>query len=208
MVARAPPPTMRLLLIHPRPSTPPEESIVAVAPPAPAHQNPFAALLNIPENVAYKRAASQPFEVSPLELSVADQIRLCHAVAFNIIGWGAERLLIQNIIRSRSRPSVMYVLSLGYPTWVTLGLVPRGSVHPNTSLPDSLTLDACAPDFCRLQAAGSACRCHGGLREPTHVSVEMALLTSASPKVKPYTHPSVYYSCGAVGHIHPPPSRH
>jgi hypothetical protein len=44
----------------------------------PAHQNPFAALLNIPENVACTRAASQPSEVSPLELSVADQIRLCH----------------------------------------------------------------------------------------------------------------------------------
>jgi hypothetical protein len=44
----------------------------------PAHQNPFAALLNIPENVACTRAASQPFEVSPLELSVADQIRPCH----------------------------------------------------------------------------------------------------------------------------------
>jgi hypothetical protein len=36
------------------------------------------ALLNIPENVACTRAASQPSEVSPLELSVADQIRLCH----------------------------------------------------------------------------------------------------------------------------------
>jgi hypothetical protein len=44
----------------------------------PAHQNPFAALLNIPENVACTRAASQPSEVSPLELSVADQLRLCH----------------------------------------------------------------------------------------------------------------------------------
>ena len=44
----------------------------------PAHQNPFAALLNVPENVACTRAASQPSEVSPLELSVADQIRLCH----------------------------------------------------------------------------------------------------------------------------------
>ena len=44
----------------------------------PAHQNPIAALLNIPENVACTRAASQPSEVSPLELSVADQIRLCH----------------------------------------------------------------------------------------------------------------------------------
>ena len=44
----------------------------------PAHQNPLAALLNIPENVACTRAASQPSEVSPLELSVADQIRLCH----------------------------------------------------------------------------------------------------------------------------------
>jgi hypothetical protein len=44
----------------------------------PAHQNPFAALLNIPENVACTRAASQPSEVSPLELSVADQTRLCH----------------------------------------------------------------------------------------------------------------------------------
>ena len=44
----------------------------------PAHQNPFAALLNIPENVACTRAASQPSEVSPLELCVADQIRLCH----------------------------------------------------------------------------------------------------------------------------------
>jgi hypothetical protein len=44
----------------------------------PAHQNPFAALLNIPENVACTRAASQPSEVSSLELSVADQIRLCH----------------------------------------------------------------------------------------------------------------------------------
>ena len=43
-----------------------------------AHQNPFAALLNIPENVACTRAASKPSEVSPLELSVADQIRLCH----------------------------------------------------------------------------------------------------------------------------------
>jgi hypothetical protein len=43
-----------------------------------AHQDPFAALLNIPENVACTRAASQPSEVSPLELSVADQIRLCH----------------------------------------------------------------------------------------------------------------------------------
>jgi hypothetical protein len=40
----------------------------------PAHQNPFAALLNIPENVACTRAASQPSEVSPLEMSVADQI--------------------------------------------------------------------------------------------------------------------------------------
>ena len=44
----------------------------------PLHQNPFAALLNIPENVACTRAASQPSEVSPLELSVADQIRQCH----------------------------------------------------------------------------------------------------------------------------------
>ena len=44
----------------------------------PAHQNPFAALVNVPENVACTRAASQPVEVSPLELSVADQIRLCH----------------------------------------------------------------------------------------------------------------------------------
>ncbi len=44
----------------------------------PAHQSPFAALLNIPENVACTRAASQPSEVSPLELSIADQIRLCH----------------------------------------------------------------------------------------------------------------------------------
>jgi hypothetical protein len=44
----------------------------------PTHQNPFAPLLNIPENVACTRAASQPSEVSPLELSVADQIRLCH----------------------------------------------------------------------------------------------------------------------------------
>ncbi len=44
----------------------------------PAHQNPFVALLNIPENVACTRAASQPSEVSPLELCVADQIRLCH----------------------------------------------------------------------------------------------------------------------------------
>jgi hypothetical protein len=44
----------------------------------PAHQNPFAALLNIPENVACTRAASQPSEVSPLDLSVADQTRLCH----------------------------------------------------------------------------------------------------------------------------------
>jgi hypothetical protein len=44
----------------------------------PAHQNPFAALLNIPENVACTRAASQPSEVSPLELSVADHKRLCH----------------------------------------------------------------------------------------------------------------------------------
>jgi hypothetical protein len=44
----------------------------------PAHQNLFAALLNIPENVACTRAASQPFEVSPLELCDADQIRLCH----------------------------------------------------------------------------------------------------------------------------------
>jgi hypothetical protein len=44
----------------------------------PAHQNPFAALLNIPENVACTRAASQSSEVSPLELSVADHIRLCH----------------------------------------------------------------------------------------------------------------------------------
>jgi hypothetical protein len=43
----------------------------------PAHQNPFAALLNIPENVACTRAASQPFEASPLELLVADQIRRC-----------------------------------------------------------------------------------------------------------------------------------
>ena len=43
-----------------------------------AHQNLSAALLNIPENVACTRAASQPSEVSPLELSVADQIRLCH----------------------------------------------------------------------------------------------------------------------------------
>jgi hypothetical protein len=42
----------------------------------PAHQNPFAALLNIPENIACTRAASQPSEVSPLELSVADQIRV------------------------------------------------------------------------------------------------------------------------------------
>jgi hypothetical protein len=33
----------------------------------PAHQNPFAALLNIPENVACTRAASQPSEVSPLD---------------------------------------------------------------------------------------------------------------------------------------------
>ena len=44
----------------------------------PAHQNPFAALVNVPDNVACTRAASQPVEVSPLELSVADQIRLCH----------------------------------------------------------------------------------------------------------------------------------
>ena len=44
----------------------------------PAHHNPFAALLNIPENVACTRAASQLSEVSPVELSVADQIRLCH----------------------------------------------------------------------------------------------------------------------------------
>jgi hypothetical protein len=44
----------------------------------PGHQNPFAALLNIPENVACTHAASQPSEVSPFELSVADQIRLCH----------------------------------------------------------------------------------------------------------------------------------
>ena len=44
----------------------------------PAHQNPFAALVNVPENVACTCAASQPVEVSPLELSVADQIRLCH----------------------------------------------------------------------------------------------------------------------------------
>ena len=44
----------------------------------PAHQNPFAALVNVPENVACARAASPPVEVSPLELSVADQIRLCH----------------------------------------------------------------------------------------------------------------------------------
>ena len=44
----------------------------------PAHQNPFAALVNVPENVACTRAASQPVEMSPLELSVADQIRLCH----------------------------------------------------------------------------------------------------------------------------------
>jgi len=44
----------------------------------PANQNPFAALLNIHENVACTRAASQPSEVSPLELSVADQIRQCH----------------------------------------------------------------------------------------------------------------------------------
>jgi hypothetical protein len=44
----------------------------------PAHQNPFAALVNVPENVACTRAASQPVEVSPLELSVAGQIRLCH----------------------------------------------------------------------------------------------------------------------------------
>ena len=44
----------------------------------PAHQNPFAALVNVPENVACGRAASQSFEVSPLELCVADQIRLCH----------------------------------------------------------------------------------------------------------------------------------
>jgi hypothetical protein len=44
----------------------------------PAHQSPFAALLNIPENVACTRAVIQPSEVSPLELSVADQIRLCH----------------------------------------------------------------------------------------------------------------------------------
>ena len=40
----------------------------------PAHQNPFAALVNVPDNVACTRAASQPVEVSPLELSVADQI--------------------------------------------------------------------------------------------------------------------------------------
>jgi hypothetical protein len=35
-------------------------------------------LLNIPENVACTRAASQPSEVSPLELSVTNHIRLCH----------------------------------------------------------------------------------------------------------------------------------
>ena len=35
--------------------------------------------MNVPENVACTRAAQcQPVEVSPLELSVADQIRLCH----------------------------------------------------------------------------------------------------------------------------------
>jgi hypothetical protein len=44
----------------------------------PAHQNPFAALLNIPDAVACTCIASQPSEISPLELSVADQIRLCH----------------------------------------------------------------------------------------------------------------------------------
>jgi len=38
----------------------------------PAHQNPFAALVNVPENLACTRAASQPVEVSPLELSAAD----------------------------------------------------------------------------------------------------------------------------------------
>jgi hypothetical protein len=42
-----------------------------------AHQNPIAALLNIPENVASTCAASQPSELSPLELSVADQYT-CH----------------------------------------------------------------------------------------------------------------------------------
>jgi hypothetical protein len=44
----------------------------------PSHQNPFAAILNIPENVACARAASPSSELSPLELSVADQISLCH----------------------------------------------------------------------------------------------------------------------------------
>ena len=39
---------------------------------------PFAALVNVPDNVACTRAASQPVEVSPLELSVAVEIRLCH----------------------------------------------------------------------------------------------------------------------------------